>query len=225
MSTTENQRALLDLMLEAEVLRFGTFTTKSGRETPYFINTGRYRTGSHIRRLGQLYARSILERLGTQDGLGVDVLFGPAYKGIPLVVATAAALSELGHDVGYCFNRKEAKTHGEGGQFVGQELSDGQRVLIVEDITTAGTAVREAAPLLRQQADVVLAGLVVSVDRRERRSDDDRQSALASLAEEFAMPTWSLLSIDDILQLADLPDATKAAIEAYLERYGAVSPA
>ncbi len=202
-------------MIDAEVLRFGSFVTKSGRSTPYFINTGLYRTGSQISRLGGFYANAIEARLGTD----FDVLFGPAYKGIPLVVSTAVALSERGHDVGYCFNRKEVKDHGEGGIMVGHQLADGDRVLIVEDITTAGTAVRETVPLLRAQADVTLAGLVVSVDRGERGVDE--RSALEALAEEFDMPTFAIATVHDIMAEAGLPDDQLRAMEIYLDRYGA----
>jgi orotate phosphoribosyltransferase len=202
-------------MIDAEVLRFGSFVTKSGRTTPYFINTGQYRTGSQISRLGRFYADAIQARLDTE----FDVVFGPAYKGIPLVVSTAVALAERGHDVGYCFNRKEVKDHGEGGIMVGHPLVDGDRVLIVEDITTAGTAVRETVPLLRAQADVTLAGLVVSVDRRERGVDD--RSALQALAEEFDMPTFAIATVHDIMAEAGLADDQLRAMEVYLDHYGA----
>ncbi len=202
-------------MIDAEVLRFGSFVTKSGRTTPYFINTGLYRTGSQIGRLGRFYADAIQARLGSD----FDVLFGPAYKGIPLVVSTAAALAERGHDVGYCFNRKEVKDHGEGGIMVGHPLADGDRVLIVEDITTAGTAVRETVPLLQAQADITVAGLVVSVDRGERGVDD--RSALQALAQEFDMPTFAIVTVHDIMTEAGLPDHQLRAMKAYLARYGA----
>jgi len=206
-------------MMETDVLRFGDFVTKSGRNTPYFINTGLYRTGSQISRLGEFYARAILDRLGTD----FDVLFGPAYKGIPLVVTTAAALSEHGHDVAYCFNRKEVKDHGERGLMVGHELADGDRVLIVEDITTAGTAIRETVPLLRAQADISLAGLVVSVNRCERASDQalDARAALDVLAEEFQMPTFAIVDVHDIMANAPLREAELSAMRQYLEQYGA----
>jgi orotate phosphoribosyltransferase len=202
-------------MIEADVLRFGSFVTKSGRDSPYFVNTGLYRTGSQISRLGRFYADAIVDRLGT----GFDVLFGPAYKGIPLAVTTAAALAGRGHDVAYCFNRKEAKDHGEGGMMVGHQLQDGDRVLIVEDITTAGTAIRETVPLLRSQADIKLAGLIVSVNRRERGPDG--RPALAALADEFDMPTFAIVDVDDIMALAGLPQPQLTAMRAYLAQYGA----
>lgn len=210
----DHKRELIDLMAEAGVLRFGQFTTKSGRRSPYFINTGLYRTGDQIGRLGRLYARAIVERMGA----GVDVLVGPAYKGIPLAVTTAVALAGMGHDVAYCFNRKEAKDHGEGGILVGHELADGDRVLVVEDITTAGTAVRDVVPVLRAQADVDLVGLVVSVDRCERGIDE--RSALESLAEEFDMDAFAIVTVYEIMEVMDLPTDTVAAMETYLDRYG-----
>ncbi len=209
-----HKHEFIDLMTEAGVLTFGDFVTKSGRSTPYFINTGLYRTGEHIRRLGQYYAKAILEEIGTE----FDVLFGPAYKGIPLAVTTAVALSELGHDVAYCFNRKEEKDHGEGGMMVGHPLQDGDRVLIVEDITTAGTAIRESVPLLRASADISLAGLVVSVDRCERGLDD--RSALQALAQEFDMPTFAIVDVHEIMALTDLDEKLQAAMLAYLDEYG-----
>ncbi len=209
------KQEFVDFMIEADVLRFGSFITKSGRESPYFVNTGLYRTGSQIRRLGGFYANAIGDRLDTD----FDVLFGPAYKGIPLAVTTASALADRGHDVAYCFNRKEAKDHGEGGMIVGHQLTDGDRVLIVEDITTAGTAVRDAVPLLKAEADVELAGLVVSVNRCERGTDD--RPALEALAEEFDMPAFAIVDVHDIMELAPLEESQRAAMADYLERYGA----
>ncbi len=210
------KRDFVEFMMESDVLTFGDFVTKSGRQTPYFINTGRYRSGEQIRRLGHFYADAIVRDLGTD----FDVLFGPAYKGIPLVVATAAALADRGHDVAYCFNRKEIKDHGEGGIFVGHELVDGDRVLIVEDITTAGTAIRETVPLLRSAAAISLAGLVVSVDRCERGEDD--RSALQALAVEFDMPTFAIVTIREILAAGGLSDASVQAVQTYLDKYGAL---
>ena len=155
-----SQAAFVDFMCESGVLTFGDFTTKSGRKTPYFVNTGLYSTGAQMATLGDAYAEAALERFGD----GFDVLFGPAYKGIPLVVATAAALHRReGRDVPLVFNRKEAKEHGEGGVLVGHRLKDGERVLILEDVTTAGTSIRETVPLLRAAAKVEIAGLLVSV--------------------------------------------------------------
>ncbi len=218
------QEEFIEFMVRSEVLTFGDFTTKSGRKTPYFVNTGRYRTGAQIQKLGEFYARSLVE-----SGLAFDVLFGPAYKGIPLVVATAHTLAaSFGRDVAYCFDRKEAKDHGEGGLLVGHAPRDGERVLIVEDVTTAGTSIRETVPKLRATADVALAGLIVSVDRQERGKSE--RGALAEVGEEFAMPTLAIVTLDDIVaHLAETPVDGRlvlgaeelARIEAYRAEYGA----
>ncbi len=213
------QRRFIDFMLDAGVLTFGDFTTKSGRKTPYFVNTGLYRSGSQMATLGRAYADAI--EASFPDGF--DVLFGPAYKGIPLVVAVATAFAERGRDVEFCFNRKEAKDHGEGGVIVGRKLRDGDRVLIVEDVTTAGTSIRETVPVLRSAAEVSLAGLIVSVNRMERGTTD--RTALAELADEFSMPTRSIVDLDEILEhLGDrLGSDDRERIAAYRERYGAVT--
>lgn len=205
--------AFIDFMIEAEVLTFGDFTTKSGRATPYFVQTGKYRTGSQIRRLGNFYADAIEANFGE-----FDVLFGPAYKGIPLAVETAAALSERGQDVAFMFNRKEAKDHGEGGTLVGHQLQDGDRVLIIEDVTTAGTSIRETVPVLRAAADVELAGLIVSVNRMERGTGD--KAALDQIADEFSMPTHSIVTTEEIISHADLSEEMEAKMRAYLAEYG-----
>jgi orotate phosphoribosyltransferase len=218
-------RELIDLLVRCEALRFGDFTAKSGRKTPYFVNSGRCRTGSQIAALGRLYARSIEAQLGD----GYDVLFGPAYKGIPLVVATAAALAERhGRDVGFCFNRKEAKDHGEGGVLVGHELRDGDRVVIVEDVTTAGTSIREVVPILQRAAKVKLAGLVVAVDRMERGTGE--LAALRELSQSYGMPAWSLVTIEAVMNdlhgraidgRVVLDDAMLARMRDYLAEHGA----
>jgi orotate phosphoribosyltransferase len=214
----------VEFMVRSQVLTFGDFVTKSGRKTPFFINTGRYKTGSELGRLGRFYAEAIVGQLGT----GYDVLFGPAYKGIPLVVATAIALAEHhGHDVGFCFNRKEAKDHGEGGVLVGRPLRDGDRVVIVEDVTTAGTSIRETVPLLRTAARVEIAGLVVSVDRMERGSGE--LNALAELRQSLGAPAFAIVTIDEVTgwlrgRAVDgkivIDDATHARIEQYRREYG-----
>ncbi len=219
------QAEFITFLLQTGALTFGDFTTKSGRQTPFFLNTGLYRTGSQLTRLGDFYAQAIEARLG-QD---FDVLFGPAYKGIPLVVTTAQALARRGHDVGFCFDRKEVKDHGEGGLLVGHKLQDGDRVLIVEDVTTAGTSIRETVPKLRATAQVELAGLIVSVDRQERGQGE--RAALTELAEEFAMPTFPIVSIDQILaylreqagapHVPAMSDDLWQRIEAYRAAYGA----
>ena len=220
------KREFIEFMVKAEVLTFGDFVTKSGRNTPYFVNTGRYRTGAQIEGLGRFYASAIEACL---PGDAIDVLFGPAYKGIPLVVTTAIALhSEHGRDLSFCFNRKEVKDHGEGGNLVGHLPRDGERVLIVEDVTTAGTSIRETVPVLRAQARVELAGLIVSVDRQERGPGGG--SALAEVGAEFSMPTFSIVTLDEIVEHLTgreidgspvlTPDILER-IEAYRTEYGA----
>lgn len=210
------KQAFIDFMGEAGVLTFGDFVTKSGRKTPYFVNTGLYRTGRQLARLGDFYADAILDGAGES----FDVLFGPAYKGIPLVVATAEALSRRGRDVAFCFNRKEAKTHGEKGVLVGHQPTDGDRVLIIEDVTTAGTSIRETVPILRAAAAVELAGLLVSVDRGERGAGSD--SALKEVGVEFQMPTYSIVDVHEIMEHVALPEADRERMHAYLAEYGAV---
>jgi orotate phosphoribosyltransferase len=221
----ERTRDFIDLMVRCDVLTFGDFVAKSGRRTPYFVNAGRFRTGAQVAALGRAYAAAIDEAFGDD----VDVLFGPAYKGIPLAVTTAIALhTEHGRDLAYCFDRKEAKDHGEGGSLIGHQLQDGDRVVIVEDVTTAGTSIRQTVPLLRATADVELVGLVVGVDRRERGTRDD-VSALDELADELGLRTVALATIDDIVtHLRDhevdgrrvLGDEDLARIEAYRAQHG-----
>lgn len=218
------KREFIEFMVRTGVLRFGDFTLKSGRRSPYFFNTGLYRTGAQMERLAGFYATAIDHHLGT----AFDVLFGPAYKGIPLAVSIAMALARRGHDVGFCFDRKEAKAHGEGGRLVGHPLSDGDRVLIVEDVTTAGTSIRETVPLLRAAAAVRLAGLVVSVDRHERGAGE--RTAFAELSEEFAMPAFAIVTVEEVIQhLAGRPidgrivldPAHEARMRAYLAEHAA----
>jgi orotate phosphoribosyltransferase len=215
----DSQRRFIEFMLKVGVLTFGDFTTKSGRKTPYFVNTGKYRSGAQLVELGRAYADAIERSFPA----GFDCLFGPAYKGIPLVVAVSMAFAERGREVEFCFNRKEAKDHGEGGVLVGRPLKDGDRVLIVEDVTTAGTSIRETVPLLRAAADIRLAGLVVSVDRQERANESSTRSALAEVGHEFGMPTAAIVTIDEVVaHLGDrLTEADRARIAAYRAQYGA----
>lgn len=220
----DHQRELIEWMVRCDVLTFGDFTAKSGRKTPYFVNTGRYRTGAHIARLARFYAQAIRERFGTD----FDVLFGPAYKGIPLVVATAMALYEdHGREVGYCFNRKEAKDHGEKGMLLGHTLRDGDRVLILEDVTTAGTSIRETVPLLEAAAAVKLSGLIVSVDRMERGSGE--RNALSEIQDTYGMPAVAIVTVREVMahlrgRAIDgrvvLTDALHERMEAYLAQHG-----
>ena len=216
----------IEFMVRSGVLTFGDFTTKSGRGTPFFINTGNYRTGSQIRALGEFYAAAITARLGRD----FDVLYGPAYKGIPLVVAAASALSAAhGLDVAYCFNRKEAKDHGEGGRFIGHAPKAGDRVVIVEDVVTAGTSVRESMALLHACAPVKVSGLIVSVNRQERGQGGE--SALAELEREFSLTAFSIVTLDEVIAhlhnrpvdgVVAIDDAMLAKIADYRRRYGAV---
>lgn len=215
----------IEFMLEAEVLTFGDFTTKSGRKTPFFVNTGNYRTGSQITRLGDFYAQAIKNDIG----LDFDVIFGPAYKGIPLAVAAAGSLFKLyNKDVAFCFNRKEAKDHGEGGVLVGAKLKAGHRVLIIEDVTTAGTSIQETVPILKKAADITLAGLVISVNRMER--GQGTRSALAEVAETHKMKTSSIVTMAEVreyllnrevLGKVHIDKAMDARISEYYKQYGA----
>ncbi|MFC1764914.1 orotate phosphoribosyltransferase [Planctomycetota bacterium] len=213
----------ITFMVECGVLTFGDFTTKSGRRTPFFINTGNYKTGAQMSRLGAFYAAAIKDCFGD-----VDVLFGPAYKGIPLVVTASIALADKHDtDVAFCFNRKEVKDHGEGGSLVGKKLADGDHVLIVEDVTTAGTSIRETVPVLQAAAQVRLAGLIVSVDRMERGTGD--KGALQEIQESFGMKTASIVNLEEIVTYLHnrklngtvvLDDDIKTRIDAYRVQYG-----
>ena len=168
------KKDFIEFMIDCQVLKFGDFVTKSGRKTPFFVNTGFYRTGAQLRKLGEYYAQAIKETFGTD----FDVLFGPAYKGIPLSVTATIALSEkYDADIRYCSNRKEVKDHGDKGILLGSPINDGDKVVIIEDVTTAGTSIEETLPVLRAQGDVNVLGLVVSVDRMER-GQGDRKSVV-----------------------------------------------
>ena len=219
------KKEFIEFMVECEVLRFGDFVTKSGRETPFFVNTGFYRTGSQLKRLGEYYARAIADAYGTN----FDVLFGPAYKGIPLSVTTSIALSELcGAQIRYCSNRKEVKDHGDKGILLGGPIGDGDRVVIIEDVTTAGTSIGETMPILKAQGDVTVKGLVVSVDRMERGKGT--KSALSEIRETYGIETTAIVTMAEVVEhLYNRPyrgrividDAMKAAIDAYYAQYGA----
>ena len=215
----------IDFMVTSEVLTFGDFVTKSGRKTPFFVNTGKYRTGSQISKLGGFYAESITENTKGE----FDVLFGPAYKGIPLAVSTAIALdAKYGKNVSFCFNRKEVKDHGEGGNLIGHKLQKGDRVLIIEDVTTAGTSIRETVPLLKAAADIELAALSVSVNRMERGTGE--KSALDEIRDDFKMNTFSIVTMAEVVEYLYgrkvggkvlIDDEMKSRIEDYYKLYGA----
>ena len=219
------QEEFITFMVRSGVLTFGDFTTKSGRKTPYFINTGNYRTGAQAAKLGEYYAACIQEHLPD----GVSCLFGPAYKGIPLAVTAAASLfRNYGRDLPYCFNRKEVKDHGEGGSMVGYKPQDGDDVVIVEDVVTAGTAVRESIELFQHVADVKMRALIVSVDRMERGTRDC--STLDELREDFGIAVYPIVTVREIIAFLHnhpvdgttyIDDNMKARMEAYLAEYGA----
>lgn len=182
-------------MSDSGVLTFGDFTLKSGRKAPYFINTGNYKTGAHLARLGGFYADCIKEH-----GLEADILFGPAYKGIPLSVSAAVALfNKYGIDLGYCFDRKEAKDHGEGGLFVGQQPQDGSRVIIIEDVMTSGKALREVLPKLQAAGDVKVTAMIITVDRMEKALDSEL-SAVQQAYKDFGITVHSIVTINDIIK-------------------------
>ena len=182
-------------MSDSGVLTFGDFTLKSGRKAPYFINTGNYKTGTHLARLGGFYADCIKEH-----GLEADILFGPAYKGIPLSVSAAVALfNKYGIDLGYCFDRKEAKDHGEGGLFVGQQPQDGSRVIIIEDVMTSGKALREVLPKLQAAGDVKVTAMIITVDRMEKALDSEL-SAVQQAYKDFGITVHSIVTINDIIK-------------------------
>lgn len=215
----------IEFMVDCNVLKFGDFVTKSGRKTPFFINTGFYRTGAQLRKLGQYYAKAIKEKFG----LEFDVLFGPAYKGIPLTVAATMAISEeYGADIKYCSNRKEVKDHGDKGILLGSPITDGDRVIIIEDVTTAGTSIQETLPIIKAQGDVTPLGLCVSVDRMER--GQGTKSALKEIEERYNLKTTAIVTMAEVVEhlynkeykgKIIIDDQIKAAIDAYYKQYGA----
>lgn len=222
------KKDFIEFMIQSGVLTFGEFTTKSGRQTPYFINTGNYKTGRQMARLGEFYAACITENM--KNGKikeEVDALFGPAYKGIPISVAAAIALANQHQkDFNYCYNRKEAKDHGEGGTMVGYKLQNGDSVLIVEDVITAGTAMRECIPVLKSAAEIQLEGLIISVDRMERGLGS--KSAIQEIEEEFGLRTYPIITVKDIISFLKQAEASGedngyaayiGKMEAYMESY------
>ena len=191
---TQAKREFIEFMMSADVLRFGNFVTKSGRNTPYFVNTGNYRTGKQLATLGKFYARLIHETLGDQ----FDAMFGPAYKGIPLAAVTASTLAqEYDLDKPYFFNRKEEKDHGEGGSFVGYKPVDGDRIILVEDVITAGTAVREVMPQIMSCGDVKVTDMFISVNRCEVGKDGEK-TAVMEVKEQFGIDVHAIVTVQDI---------------------------
>lgn len=220
----EYKREFIDFMVESEVLRFGDFTTKSGRETPFFINTGNYMNGEQLKKLGEFYARAIYENFKES----FNVLFGPAYKGIPLAVTTSMALRDIYKmDVKYSSNRKEEKDHGDKGSFLGYKPLSGDKVLIIEDVTTAGTSIYETMPIIKTEEDVEVLGLIISVDRMERGRGE--KSALEELSEKFNMKTHSIVNMEEVVEYlynreingkVILDEKIKDHIDNYYEKYG-----
>ena len=214
----------IEFMVKSGVLTFGDFTTKSGRKTPFFINTGNYDTGEQMEKLGYFYAKALNSALGKE----FDNLFGPAYKGIPLAITASIALNNsFDHNVTFCFNRKEAKDHGEGGSIVGHKLKDNERVVIIEDVTTAGTSIRESVPLLKAAANVDITALVVSVDRQERGTTE--KSALSQIEEDFGIRPIPIVTLDEIIEYLYnkeidgkiiINDEILNRINEYREKYG-----
>ncbi|MDY5699548.1 MAG: orotate phosphoribosyltransferase [Lachnospiraceae bacterium] len=215
----------IEFMVESQVLKFGEFTLKSGRKSPFFMNAGAYVTGTQLHRLGQYYARAIHEHYGDD----FDVLFGPAYKGIPLSVATTMAYSELyGKEIRYCSNRKEVKDHGDTGILLGSRLKDGDRVVIIEDVTTSGKSIEETFPIIKAQADVTIKGLMVSLNRCEKGKGD--KSALEEIRELYGFDTNAIVSMKEVVEYLYLKpcqgkvmidEKMKQAIDDYYAVYGA----
>lgn len=213
------KKEFISFLEDAGVLKFGDFTAKSGRKIPYFINAGDIKTGSQIKKLGEFYAKAYLEKLGKKQA----VLYGPAYKGIPIAVSSAAALAGHGLDLPFFFNRKEEKDHGEGGVFVGYKPTAGQEVVIVEDVVTAGTAIRESMSILSSLDGVKVAAVFVMVDRKEKGQTE--KSAISEVGEEYGFPVYSVVDVYDIIEYLEQDDKNRENVERiknYLKTYGAV---
>ena len=220
------KKEFIDFMVESKVLKFGDFTLKSGRKSPFFMNAGAYVTGYQLKKLGEYYAKAIHDVYGDD----FDVLFGPAYKGIPLSVTTAIAYSELyGKEIRYCSNRKEIKYHGDTGILLGSKLKDGDRVVIIEDVTTSGKSIEETFPIIKAQADVTIVGLIVSLNRMERGLNTEK-CALDEIKETYGINTAAIVSMADVTEAlynkevngeVIIDDTIKAAIDKYYEEYGA----
>ena len=214
------KREFIQFLESAGVLKFGDFIAKSGRRIPYFINAGQIKTGDEIAKLGEFYAKSYFEKIGNKR----TVLYGPAYKGIPIAVSASVALSKNGLDVPFFFNRKEAKDHGEGGIFVGYTPAAGEEVVIVEDVITAGTAIRESMSNLSSLEGVKVAATFVMVDRKEKGKGESGKSAMAEVEEEFGFPVYSVVDVYDIIEYLEEDEKNAenvARIKAYLEINGA----
>lgn len=212
------KREFIEFLEEAGVLKFGDFTAKSGRKIPYFINAGDIKTGAQIQKLGEFYAKAYIEKLGEKK----SVLYGPAYKGIPISVSVAVALANKGLDMPFFFNRKEEKDHGEGGVFVGYTPKSGEDVVIVEDVITAGTAIRESMSILSQLDGVKVSAVFVMVDRKEKGKTE--KSAMAEVGEEYGFPVYSVVDVYDIIEYLEQDEKNKEnvdRIKSYLAVNGA----
>lgn len=218
------KKEFIDFMVECQVLKFGDFTLKSGRKSPFFMNAGAYVTGSQLARLGEYYAKAIHDNFGDD----FDVLFGPAYKGIPLSVVTAIAYSRLyGKEIRYCSNRKEEKDHGaDKGAILGSALKDGDRVVIIEDVTTSGKSIEETYPIVKAQGDVKIVGEIVSLNRMEKASADCNKSALDTITEKYGFPAKAIVTMKEVVEALHVPggvitDELKERIDAYYGEWGA----
>ena len=214
------KREFIQFLQSAGVLKFGDFTAKSGRKIPYFINAGMIKTGEEIAKLGEFYAKAYFEKLGQKKA----VLYGPAYKGISIAVSAAVALSKNGLDVPFFFNRKEAKDHGEGGVFVGYVPQAGEEVVIVEDVITAGTAIRESMAILGNLEGVKVAATFVMVDRKEKGKGEEGKSAMQEISDEFGFPVYSVVDVYDIIEYLEADEKNAENVERikkYLEVNGA----
>ena len=212
------KREFIQFLENAGVLKFGDFTAKSGRKIPYFINAGDIKTGDQICKLGEFYAKAYLEKLGNKK----TVLYGPAYKGIPIAVSAAAALSREGLDLPFFFNRKEEKDHGEGGVFVGYKPKAGEEVVIVEDVITAGTAIRESMANMQSLEGIRVAATFVMVDRKEKGKGE--KSAMAEVEEEFGFPVYSVVDVYDIIEYLKEDEKNTENVER-IEKYLAINGA
>lgn len=219
------KQEFIEFMVESDVLKFGEFTLKSGRKSPFFMNAGAYVTGSQLQRLGEYYAKAIHDNYG----LDFDVLFGPAYKGIPLSVATTMAIGRLyGKDIRYCSNRKEVKDHGDAGILLGSKITDGDRIVIIEDVTTSGKSIEETFPIIKAQGDVEIKGLMVSLNRMEV-GKGGKKCALDEIRDLYGFKTSAIVTMDEVVEYLYnrecrgkiiIDDTLKAAIDAYYVQYG-----
>ena len=220
------KKEFIEFMVDSDVLKFGEFILKSGRKSPFFMNAGGYVTGTQIMKLGEYYARAIHEHYGDD----FDLLFVPAYKGIPLSVATTIAYTKLyGKDIRYCSNRKEAKDHGDTGILLGSKIKDGDRIVMIEDVTTSGKSIEETFPILKAQGDVQIVGLIVSLNRMEKGQSSEK-SALDEIQDKYGFQANAIVSMQEVIEyLYQKPykgkilidDTLKAAIDAYYKQYGA----